>query len=411
MTPGDLHQESGRSLLGLPEGVEGVLPSQSLQRAVELGIIDAGEYKIPASNIQPASIDLRLDETAYRIRCSFLPDARPVEVKLKEFVVDELDLRRDGAVLETNRPYLIPLIEELELPPDVRGKANPKSSTGRLDVFTRVITDQSFRFDEIRPGYRGRLYLEVVPLSFTVRVKQGLALNQLRLAMGRSRLTDEEIRATHRGRPLLFREGRALSDDDLVTSDGLFLSLDLRGDAAGRVGYRAKDFTPPLEMARIAGYDWDDYWEPVVREEGDRIVLAPEHFYLLLSEDAVQIPPTYAAEMTAYDPTSGELRTHYAGFFDPGFGYDPEGGFHGSRAALEVRAHDVPFMIEHRQRVCRLSFERMVEPPLVLYGESIGSSYQGQTDTLSKHFKQPVAPAPEVAAQHRPVDHPALFED
>src|SRR5947208_4622054 len=205
MTEGGLDQESGRALLGLPHGVEGVLPSQSLSRAVELGIIDAGEYKIPTSNIQPASIDLRLGETAYRIRCSFLPDTRPVEVKLKEFVVDELDLRRDGAVLETNRPYLIPLLEELSLPADVRGRANPKSSTGRLDVFTRVITDQSFRFDEVRPGYHGRLYLEVVPLSFTVRVKQGLALNQLRLAIGPSRLSDEEIRAAHVDRPLLYR--------------------------------------------------------------------------------------------------------------------------------------------------------------------------------------------------------------
>src|SRR5438093_4693190 len=170
MTEGGLDQENGRALLGLPDGVEGVLPSQALKRAIDLGVIDAGDYKIPTSNIQPASIDLRLGEVAYRIRCSFLPDTRPVEVKLKEFVVDELDLRRDGAVLETNRPYLIPLIEELELPSDVRGKANPKSSTGRLDVFTRVVTDQSFRFDEIRSGHHGRRYLEVVPLSFTGRV-------------------------------------------------------------------------------------------------------------------------------------------------------------------------------------------------------------------------------------------------
>src|SRR5438477_4454789 len=185
----------GRELLGLSADAEGVLPSQSLERAEELGVIDAGEYRIPPASIQPASIDLRLGEVAYRIRCSFLPDTRPVEVKLKEFVVDELDLRRDGAVLETNRPYLIPLLEQLQLPQDVRGKANPKSSTGRLDVFTRIVTDEGFRFDEIRAGYRGRLYLEVVPLSFTVRVKQGLALNQLRLAIGRSRLTDDEIEA------------------------------------------------------------------------------------------------------------------------------------------------------------------------------------------------------------------------
>ena len=390
-------------------------------------MVDAGDYKIPTSSIQPASLDLRLGEVAYRIRSSFLPDKRPVEVKLKEFLVDELDLRRDGAVLETNRPYVVPLIEHLDLPPDVRGKANPKSSTGRLDVFTRVITDQSFRFDEIRPGYRGNVYLEIVPLSFTVRVKEGLALNQLRLSVGRSRLSDEEIRALHADQPLLFQDEHAVADADLAVSDGLFLSLDLRGDATGRVGYRAKDFAPPLEMARVGGYGWRDYWEPVQREEGDRIVLAPEHFYLLLSEEAVRIPPDVAAEMTAYDPTSGELRTHYAGFFDPGFGYDPENRFHGSRAALEVRAHDVPFVIEHRQRVCRLSFERMIERPDVLYGTSIGSSYQGQVDTLGKHFK---GPGEDAAEELDPAsgegsarggaggqgtagrsEHPALFED
>ncbi len=381
-------RESGRASLGLPEGAQGVLPSQALERAVAAGIVDAGDYRIPASSIQPASIDLRLGEVAYRIRCSFLPDNRPVETKLKEFVVDELDLRRDGAVLETNRPYLIPLLESLDLPPDLRGRANPKSSTGRLDVFTRVITDQSFRFDEIRAGYQGPLWLEVVPLSFTVRVKQGLALNQLRLSTGPARLTDEEIVALHREQPLLWRDGAPVTDDHVATADGLFLGLDLKGDENGRVGYRAKDFAPPLEMSRT-GYDWEGYWDPVRREDGDRIILAPEHFYLLLSDEAVSIPPGYAAEMAAYDPTSGELRTHYAGFFDPGFGFDAAGGAHGSRAALEVRAHDVPFMIEHRQRVCKLSFERMVEPPTVLYGEGIGSSYQRQTDTLSKHFRPP----------------------
>ncbi len=310
-------------------------------------------------------------------------------MKLKEFVVDELDLRRDGAVLETNRPYLIPLIEELRLPPDVKGRTNPKSSTGRLDVFTRVITDSSFRFDEVRAGYHGRLYLEVVPLSFTVRVKQGLALNQLRLQIGAARLSDAEIRELHATQPLLYQGAEPAPADRLQTSDGLFLGLDLRGDASGRVGYRAKAFTPPLEMARTGAYEWRDYWESVYREEGDRLVLAPEQFYLLLSDEAVCIPPGYAAEMTAYDPTSGELRTHYAGFFDPGFGYDATGRFHGSRAALELRAHDVPFMIEHGQRVCRLSFERMAKVPEVLYGEAIGSAYQGQTNTLSKHFKRP----------------------
>jgi dCTP deaminase len=380
--------EGSAASLGLSQGAQGVLPSQSLERAVAQGMIDAGDFKVPASSIQPASVDLRLGEVAYRIRCSFLPDRRPVELKLKEFVVDELDLRRDGAVLETNRPYLIPLIETLQLPDDVRGKANPKSSTGRLDVFTRVITDEGFRFDEIRQGYRGPLWLEVVPLSFTVRVKQGLALNQLRLSIGGSRLSDEEIHELHGREPIVYADGAPVPGSDLATAEGLFLSLDLRGDAAGRVGYRAREFAPALEMGRSEPYPVDEYWDPVLREEGDRIVLAPGRFYLLLSDEAVRIPPGYAAEMAAYDPTSGELRTHYAGFFDPGFGYDAADAINGSRAALEVRAHDVPFMIEHRQRVCKLSFERMAATPERLYGEGIGSSYQGQTDTLGKHFRR-----------------------
>jgi len=380
--------EGTRASLGLPEDALGVLPSQSLERAVALGMLDAGDYRIPPSSIQPASVDLRLGEVAYRIRCSFLPDRRPVEVKLKEFVVDELDLRRDGAVLETNRPYLIPLLESVALPEDVRGKANPKSSTGRLDVFTRVITDEGPRFDEVREGYRGGLYLEVVPLSFTVRVQQGLALNQLRLSLGNARLSDEEIRELHDREPILYRDSGPLSPRDVATADGLFLSLDLRGDESGRVGYRARDYAPAIEMARVEAYAWEDYWDPVQSEDGNRIVLAPGRFYLLLSEEAVRIPPGYAAEMAAYDPTSGELRTHYAGFFDPGFGFDAGEAFLGSRAALEVRAHDVPFMIEHRQRVCKLSFERMAAPPERLYGEGIGSSYQGQTDTLGKHFRR-----------------------
>ena len=385
---GDTTAGDARASLGLSAEAVGVLPSQSLERAVDLGMIDAGDFKIPQQSIQPASVDLRLGEVAYRIRCSFLPDRRPVDVKLKEFVVDELDLRRDGAVLETNRPYLIPLIEELRLPAEVRGKANPKSSTGRLDVFTRVISDEGPRFDEIRPGYGGKLYLEVVPLSFTVRVKQGLALNQLRLSVGSARMSDDEIAALHGEQPLLYRGEHPVQPGDLATADGLFLSLDLKGDGSGRVGYRARDFAAVLEMGRTEGYAWEDYWDPVQREEGDRIILAPGRFYLLLSDEAVRIPPGYAAEMAAYDPTSGELRTHYAGFFDPGFGYDAGDAILGSRAALEVRAHDVPFMIEHRQRVCKLSFERMAAVPERLYGAAIGSTYQGQTDTLGKQFRR-----------------------
>jgi len=371
----------------LPPGKEGVLPSQHLAAAIDAGVVSAGGFTIPRDNIQPASLDLRLGEVAYRIRCSFLPGRHSVDHRVKDYVIDELDLHREGAVLETNRPYLIPLKERLSLPADVAGKANPKSSTGRLDVFTRVITDGSDRFDEIAPGYSGNLYLEVVPLSFAIRVREDLSLNQLRLSVGRPELTDHELRDFHRRQPLLFRHGEPVPDADLAVDDGLFLSLDLRGDRSGRrVGYRARDNAPLLDMTRVGGLDPDAYWEHVKAEEGDRVVLTPQRFYLLMSDESVTIPPDMAAEMMAYDPTSGELRTHYAGFFDPGFGYDEAGLFRGSRAALEVRAHDVPFMIEHGQRVCKLTFERMLEAPATLYGRGIGSSYQQQEQTLGKHF-------------------------
>ena len=379
------------NLIGRTGEREGVLPSQWLASAIAEGVIDAGGFTIPKDNIQPASLDLRLGEVAYRIRCSFLPGADTVERRVKDFIVDEINLHREGAVLETNRPYLIPLKERLSLPAGVRGKANPKSSTGRADVFTRVITDGSSRFDEIADGYHGGLYLEVVPLSFPVRVREDLSLNQLRLAIGRAQLTDDEVRRHHESEPILYLDGEPVPTGSLELSDGLFLGLDLRGDRGGRVGYRARESAPLLDLTRTGEADPDNYWESVRREDGDRIILSPRNFYLLMSREAVCIPPSLAAEMTAYDPTSGELRTHYAGFFDPGFGYDPTGGFSGSTAALEVRAHDVPFMVEHHQRVCKLTFERMLEPPTVLYGQGIGSNYQQQTETLGKHFRRPAS--------------------
>jgi len=375
-------------VLDLPAGASGVLPSQHLEAAIRAGVIDAGGFTIPRENVQPASLDLRLGEVAYRIRCSFLPGADPVEQRLKEFVIDELDLHRQGVVLETNRPYLIPLKERLALPEGMRGKANPKSSTGRADVFTRVITDAGPYFDEIADGYHGGLYLEVVPLSFPIRVREDLTLNQLRLAVGRTDLTDADLRAEHEREPLLYVDGAPVPDPQLALSRGLFLGLDLRGDANGRVGYRARESAPLLDLTDVGVTDPEPYWEPVRRESGERIILSPRNFYLLMSREAVRIPPNLAAEMTAYDPTSGELRTHYAGFFDPGFGYHPSGEFTGSTAALEVRAHDVPFMVENGQRVCKLTFERMLEPPTVLYGQGIGSNYQGQTETLGKHFRR-----------------------
>lgn len=364
-----------------------VLPSQEIERAVEQGWISAGRFRIEPESLQPASLDLRLGPSAWPLRCSFLPDsASTVEEKVEDLAFEQIDIR-DGATLERDRPYLIPLAEELALPPEIRGRANPKSSTGRLDVFTRVITDGNHRFDEIPAGYRGKLYLEVVPRSFAIRVSEGQSLNQLRLSGGDARLSDAELRELHREFPLLYIDSHALPESDLSVSDGLFLSVDLRSGPADRVvGYRAKKNSHRIDLDE-RNYRWTDYWEPVYPEAESRIVLEPEIFYLLLSAEGICIPPDYAAEMMAYDPTAGELRTHYAGFFDPGFGYDATGTRHGSRAALEVRARDVPFMVEHRQPICKLAFERLAATPDRLYGTDVGSNYQGQVTMLSKHFE------------------------
>jgi dCTP deaminase len=364
----------------------GVLPAQRLREAIANGWIDAGEWRIPPESVQPASVDLRLGDRAWVLRCSFLPDSEStVEHKVADLAFEQIDLR-DGATLERDRPYLVPLIEELRLPDGVRAKANPKSSTGRLDVFTRVLTDRSHRFDEIAAGYSGQLYLEVVPRTFAIRVKTGLALNQVRLIDGDGRLSDAELLRLHGDVPLLFRDDRPLAPSSLSLGEGLFLGLDASGGPDSTVGYRAKKNSLPIDLTKVGALRWQDYWEPVQPEAKQRIVLEPEVFYLLLSAEGVSIPPSYAAEMLAYDPTAGELRTHYAGFFDPGFGFSRSGALGGSRAALEVRARDVSFMVEHGQPVCKLAFERMAEEPDVLYGEDVKSNYQGQQTMLSKHF-------------------------
>jgi dCTP deaminase len=365
----------------------GVLPDAWLEKAISSRTI-ASDADIPVSNIQPASLDLRLGDVAYVLRSSFLPGPDSVEHKLRDpdLAIDIVSIE-DSAVLEPNRPYLIPLQEHLRLPRGIRARANPKSSTGRLDIFTRVITDRGARFDDVRAGYQGKLFLEIVSRSFPIRVRKGLSLNQIRLmTLQTSATSDQKLRSLHKQQPLLFYARRGVSEGQLTISNGLFMSLDLSGDESGFVGYRARRNSKVLDLALINEYEASDFWDPVLKEHPDRVVLEPEEFYLLLSAEAVRVPSDFAAEMTAYDPTSGELRTHYAGFFDPGFGQD-YGGLRGSRATLEVRAHDVPFMIEGRQRVCKLTFEPMLEPPRRLYGQDVDSNYQGQTVTLSKHFR------------------------
>ena len=398
----------------------GVLPTQWLRKAANDNVILSERFKIPEANYQPASLDLRLGERAHRLRCSFLPDASTVLSKLRSLAMGEIDLR-DGAILERNQPYLIPLIEELHLPEGIRAKTNPKSSTGRLDIFTRVITDNSHRFDEIRAGYSGQLFLEVVSRSFTIKVRSELSLNQIRLIKGKSELEPGSLREAHHNEPVVFPQPGRSNVPEPEDNNTITLSANLAGEREG-VGFRAKKNSSLLDLSREFHYDPGDYWDPVRTDRTRSLILEPEEFYLLTSAETVRIQPNYAAEMTPYDPSSGELRTHYAGFFDPGFGYNPQGnladgqpvmpgleydpqeslsggqpaipgleydpqeGLAGSQPVMEVRAHDVPFMIEHGQKICTLTFERMLEIPEKTYGEGIGSSYQGKGLVLSKHF-------------------------
>ena len=316
-----------------------MLPAQLLRDAVAREWMVAGEWRIPPQAVQPASVDLRLGDHAWALRCSFLPDsASTVEQKIEGLAFERIDLR-DGATLERDRPYLVPLIEELRLPHEIRAKANPKSSTGRLDVFTRVLTDRSHRFDEIAAGYHGKLYLEIVPRTFAIRVRTGLALNQVRLMSADARLSDEELFALHARSPLLYLNAQPVPESELSLADGLFLSLDVSGSAEAIVGYRAKKNSLPIDLTKVGALRWRDYWEPVHPETGGRIVLEPEIFYLLLSAEGISIPPSYAAEMLAYDPDRRRAAHPLRRLLRPGLRLLPErqgprqpGGPRGARA-------------------------------------------------------------------------------
>ena len=356
----------------------GVLPSQAIETMLDHGEITVTSPTV-SGQIQPASLDLRLGSVAYRVRASFLAgEGQSVSDRLSEFEMHRIDLS-NGAVLEKGCVYVVPLMEGLALPDHISAVANAKSSTGRLDLLTRTITDGGAEFDRIKPGYSGPLYAEICPRSFSVLVRPGMRLNQIRFRTGQAVLSDEELNALHEKSPLV--------DGPAVIQDGLGFSVDLQLPGSDLVGYRAKPHTGVIDLERIGEYDPRDYWEEVRTTDG-RIILDPGAFYILVSREAVHIPPQYAAEMAPYLAMVGEFRVHYAGFFDPGFGHDAAGGT-GSRGVLEVRCHEAPFVLEHGQVVGRLVYERMAEIPEQLYGSGIASNYQGQGLKLSKHFKSP----------------------
>jgi len=335
------------------------------------------QTEIDDAQIQPASLDLRLGARAWRVRASFLAGkGNRVADRLKLFEMHQMDLTQ-GAVLEKGCVYVVPLMEALALPAGIQAVANAKSSTGRLDLLTRVITDDGTEFDRVAEGYNGPLYAEICPRSFSVLVRPGMRLNQIRFRAGYAVLDDEELTALH--------QTQTLVPGTPVISQGLGFSVDLRPERGTLVGYRAKPHTGVIDLDRIGAYDPREFWEELHADTG-RIILDPGAFYILVSREAVHIPPDYAAEMAPFLAMVGEFRVHYAGFFDPGFGHDAAGGT-GSRGVLEVRCHEAPFVLEHGQIVGRLVYEHMRTRPVRLYGADMASNYQGQGLKLAKHFK------------------------
>lgn len=358
--------------------MNGVIPNQHIQGMIDKAQITATP-PVAAAQIQPASLDLRLGTVAYRVRASFLAGhGSKVMDRLSEFEMHKIDLS-DGAVLEKGCVYVVPLMEGLALPEDISAVANAKSSTGRLDLLTRTITDGGSEFDRIPAGYQGPLFAEICPRSFSVLVRPGMRLNQIRFSHGHARLSDTALRDLNARTPLV--NGTAIIDE------GLGFSVDLEPTDTTLVGYRAKPHAGVIDLDKIGHYAPSAFWEEVHSTHG-HIILDPGAFYILVSREAVTIPPDHAAEMAPFLAMVGEFRVHYAGFFDPGFGYAAAGGA-GSRGVLEVRCHEAPFVLEHGQIVGRLVYEKMTDIPTELYGAGISSNYQGQGLKLSKHFQDP----------------------
>ncbi len=355
----------------------GILPAQDIRAMIERGEI-AAEAAFADGQVQPASLDLRLSAKGWRARASFLPGAgRAVTERLADFAMTEVDLT-GGAALETGCVYLFPLMERLALPRGISAAANAKSSTGRLDLFVRVVTDRGVEFDTIPEGYEGPLYAEITPRAFSALVRPGARLTQIRFRRGRAALDDAELKALHAAEPLVDGEARI--------DGGLAFSVDLLAKGDAPVGWRAKRSAPLIDLDRIGHYDPEDFFTPVRPLKSGGIILDPGAFYILVSREAVSVPPLFAAEMTPYLAVAGEFRVHYAGFFDPGFGHTAAGGA-GARGVLEVRCHEAPFALEHGQVVGRLVYERMTASPDVLYGQGLRSNYQGQGLKLAKQFR------------------------
>jgi dCTP deaminase len=367
---------------------DGILPSQEILELVRSGIICSGK-DISEDQIQPASIDLRLSSEAYRVRASFLP-GRSTTLLNKATSNGMLNSTIDissPTLLEPNVIYVIELMESLSLPSDVFGIANPKSTTGRLDIFTRLITEHGDEFERVRRGYRGKLYIEVVSQTFPIIVQAGMRLNQLRFVRGQF-LPAEDSRLEQLDQEALIVDPQDDATRSGLIDRGLRMTVDLQGDGSEVVGYQAKKFSPPIDLAKVDHYGMAEFWNPIYRNEKLQHVLEPNEFYILASKQRVRVPPDLAAEMLPYDLATQEFRVHYAGFFDPGFGYGKNGEIPGTRVVLEVRASQMPILLEDNQFVGRVNYFNMSATPDKVYGVTIGSSYQRQGLTVSKQFKR-----------------------
>jgi dCTP deaminase len=370
----------------LPTG-EGILPSQEILHFAQTGIIRSSR-EIREDQIQPASIDLRLSREAYRVRASFLPGRSTTlltKATDKGLLTGKLDLS-GPTLLEPGVIYIIPLMESLELPADVFGIANPKSTTGRLDIFTRLITEHGDEFERVRRGYRGGLYVEVISQSFPIIVQEGMTLNQLRFGRGKFVVAgDAKLKQLDQDALLIDADENSGRFD---IDRGLRLTVDLGGNGSDVVGYQAKRFSPPIDLSRIDHYDVADFWSPIYKNDKRQYILEPGEFYILASKQRVRVPADLAAEMLPYDLATQEFRVHYAGFFDPGFGFGKDGEIPGTRAVLEVRANEMPILLEDDQFVGRLNYYSMSAKPSKVYGGTIGSNYQQQGLALAKQFKR-----------------------
>lgn len=363
-----------------------ILPSQWIKAAINGDIIRADEPFL-LRQVQPNSLDLRIGHIAHRVNCSFLPGKMGIENKLKTFNWYDVDIKETGTILERNHVYLFPLQEKLTLPRDIAGVANPKSTTGRLDVFTRLVSSTGVAFDEVEAGYQGPLYLEVVPRSFAIVVRPGDCLAQIRFQKGNPRLSDAETKAVLDSDEIVLTANmQPLRGSDLRIADGIFLSVLLSDDADGTIGYRARKNQAPIDLRKKTTIR--HYWERIYFRSGP-VILEPDEFYIFASRELVRLPPAYCAEMVPFDASSGELRTHYAGFFDSGFGYSPDmtATMTAGAIVLEIRNRDVPFLIEENHPLFRFILLRNAAVPDMLYGAGgVGSSYQHQRLRLSKQF-------------------------